>query len=215
MKFKTLYFLGLTIVFFSCAQSKLATVTSQNSFLTTRGYEFENDTVRITYNFWAKKGVMNFDVYNKLSVPIYIDLKTSAYIPNNKMLSYWQDATNTEGSYIESSYYFYGSRTTAGKLKSKSVRQERILIVSPHAQINNNVYNLVKNLADLPGKGAFNQYNSPLVFRNYLAIAMNEKFDGKISYFDNSFYISELRRVKSSQTENFKSGGAFYIPISN
>ncbi len=37
------------------------------------GFVFENDTVRISYFFWAHHGKFEFTIENKMTTPIYID----------------------------------------------------------------------------------------------------------------------------------------------
>ena len=92
----------------SCAVNKVATVSSENLQLVKNGLVYESDTLKITYKFWAKNGAMTFDIYNKTNTPLFFDWKKSAFIPNDKMMSYWQDETNTVGISTTSAYYLYG-----------------------------------------------------------------------------------------------------------
>ena len=36
---------------------------------------YENDSLKITYSFWAENGLITFAIYNKLNVPLYVDWK--------------------------------------------------------------------------------------------------------------------------------------------
>ena len=211
MKFKIIVPIILTILLWSCANTKLVKVASEKMSLTSAGYIFENDTVRITYRFWAYKGKMDFDIYNKMDVPIYFDWKTSAYIPNDKMVSYWQDVTNTEGVY--STYRLYGGNVGTGK--SKSIRQERIGVVPPHSMITKSEFNLVKTYLEIPTNGVYDKNNTPLRFRNYLMLCTNEKFEGKVSSVDNSFFVNSVSKVSNSKLSKNKSQDAFYVAKSN
>jgi hypothetical protein len=84
-------------------------------------FVFENDSIKITYNFWAKNGAMAFDFYNKLNIPLYFDWKKSAFIPNDKMVSYWQDETNTTGNSSSSAYYLYGGIISGTSIPDKKI----------------------------------------------------------------------------------------------
>ena len=66
--------------------AKMPVISNGNS-----GYVFENDTVKITYKFWAERGVFYFDIFNKLSVPLYIDWKKSSMIRNKNKFNYYED----------------------------------------------------------------------------------------------------------------------------
>ena len=107
MKNTYLMIFFLSILLTSCVSYKIGTVSSDSKELN-NNLVFENDTIRISYNFWGKNGLAGFDVYNKLNIPIYLDWKKSAFIPNDKMMSYWQDETNTTGSTLFSNYDYWG-----------------------------------------------------------------------------------------------------------
>lgn len=64
--------------------TKAKNIKVENEF-----YVFENDSLKITYSFWAKNGLMTFGIYNKLNKPLYIDWKKSSYIDNSVKLNYW------------------------------------------------------------------------------------------------------------------------------
>lgn len=198
----------------SCSVTKVAKITSEKTPLTSEGFVYETDTVKITYRFWDNKGRMEYDIYNKLPVPIYIDWKSSAFIPNDKMVSYWQDVTNTEGAYASSAYLVRGySISSGGRSSSKSIRAERIAVIPPESLITQKDYTIVKSSLDLPTNGDFNKTNSPLRFRNYLTISTNEKFEGKGSSVNNIFYINSVSSLKSDKYLKHKSQNSFYVPV--
>ena len=122
----TLVFAFLTILLLtSCSYYNVVSIASDKTKQTSSGLIFENDTIRITYKFWAKNGVMNFDIYNKIDMPLYFDWKKSAYIPNDKMMSYWQDETNTVGYSSSRAYSLYGGGIGANS-KSKTKAEYEI-----------------------------------------------------------------------------------------
>jgi len=207
MKSAFILSLFLIVIFSSCVPCKLITISSDNIPLKLKGYEFENDSIRINYRFWGAKGKMEFDIYNKTDITLYFDWKISAYIPNDKMVSYYDDLTNLEGV-----YYTYrqirSSRMNTAKNLAK--QQERIAVVPPHSLITNSQYKLVKKYIEVGTNGNFNNINSPLRFRNYLTLSTNEKFEGKISTIDNDFFISNIKKVSFNRANFYKSPTTFY-----
>lgn len=208
---KKLLFIAIVTVFLfsSCSPVKIAHIEGERIQATPSEFAFENDSVKITYRFWARKGRMDFDIYNKLSIPLYVDWKTSAYIANDKMISYYRDETNTESV---SAYYAFTRYAVAGASASKSIHKERISVIPPKSMITENSYFLVKQYADLPEKGSYQKSNSPLRFRNYITLSNNEKFEGHRATIDNSFYVRDIKMISSSKFRNHKSGKAFYYP---
>lgn len=202
----------LLILIYSCTpSSKLITVSSTNVPLQNSKFVFENDTLRISYNFWAENGIMSFDIYNKTSYPIYFDWKNSSFIPNSQMVSYWQDVTNTSSDAISS--WISGSKF--GRSVSKSVRQERIGVIPPHAQITRSDFRLIKNKDLIPKPGDYSEKQSFLDFRNYLTFSANEKFEGKVSTVDNEFYASSIKTVKYKDKDRYNSPNMFFIKVEN
>jgi hypothetical protein len=203
---KLITFACALLLFSSCASVKVMQVQSDLKS-TTEGFVFENDTVKITYHFWEESGRMQFDIYNKLGTPLYVDWKTSAYIPNDKMVSYWRDETNTEA--VSSGYYYKGLAASSSKMKA--IRIERIGVIPPESMITQSNYTLVKKTDKMPDKGNFIKNNSPLRFRSYVMIAGNEKFEGKVTAINNSFYISLIKTSNSNKYTKYKSPTWFYI----
>lgn len=189
--------LFLIIVFASC-KVPVATIASNKVPVKSNGFVYENDTVRITYDFWGNLGIMNFELYNKLDQSIYVDLKNSAFIPNENMISYWKDETTTQSA-IFSQYIDFNKSVSKGS--SKSIKSERVLVIPPHSKITRPTYSLIPTRNDI---------NRKLEFRNYLAIAMNEKFEGKVYFIDNDFYVSHVESLPPKKARNSVSPIKFY-----
>lgn len=84
-----LFALFISFMFSSCAKRYIQVFDTgtMNTKLSDSTWVFENDSVKITYDFWKVKGVMSFDVFNKLDNPIYIDWKSSSFIYNGNKLT--------------------------------------------------------------------------------------------------------------------------------
>lgn len=121
---------------------------------------YENDTLKVTYAFWAPRGILSFTVFNKLNVPIYIDWKKSSFIRKTEKLDYWidEETTSTETYYkgfnanafgfrpmisvVEGgnvvtygNNFSYGVSTGASVSQSKKTKPERITFIAPLSTI--------------------------------------------------------------------------------
>lgn len=75
---KTILLITLALALFSSCSKQFIQVfdtSTTNTKLTDGFWVYETDSIKLTYSFWADKGVMSFSVYNKLNKPIYIDWK--------------------------------------------------------------------------------------------------------------------------------------------
>jgi len=200
----------LIVLIYSCTPAKIATISSKLP-LKNQTFVSENDDVKITYHFWGENGIMDFDIYNKTDGPLYFDWKNSAFIPNDQMVSYWQDITNTIGASYASSLWLYGGISASSRSASKSIHQERIAVIPPHSLITKKDFRLVKTYSELPKPGDYNESNSFLNFRNYLMFSANEKFEGKALIIDDKFYVSNIKMIKYKNKENYKAENSFVV----
>ncbi len=160
-------------------------------------YIYEDDTLKITYDFWARKGKMSFSIYNKLSVPVFIDWKNSALIINDNKHTYWQEKEIRKGH----STYYITSIGSASTENSISVKEERISSMPPRSKIQ-------KIATDKLRKGHHPHTNAiGMTFRNFIAVSTNEEVKSD-SYIDNEFYVTKVERVKKLPPA--KNGKNFY-----
>jgi hypothetical protein len=183
-------------------------------------YVYETDTLKITYAFWAKKGILSFAVYNKLDEPIYIDWKKSSYIDNSNKLNYWVDEEISKSASYYGGYFYSGPllkpgfsiNKGVGTVSGSKIKAERITFIPPKANYYRSQFHLlpishykfdidaeytdtIRN--DKPKKTTrvyhkeFTKQNSPLVFRNFLAFSLTEDFENEF-YVDNEFYLSNM-----------------------
>ena len=189
-------------------------------------FEFENDTVKVTYSFWEDKGVMAFTFYNKLNIPVYIDWKKSSVIKNDEKIDYWADETKTKShsiTWYNNSRLFSGGNNlfnyAQSSSESKSIRPERITFISPRSsvtRIQSNLYNITPEKISSSTSGSilsrdgqknftvefveYTQESSQFIFRNFLTFSTSEKFDKEI-YIDNGFYVSRINKIKTKKLE--------------
>jgi hypothetical protein len=181
---------------------------------------FENDSIKITYSLWANQGVMSFGIFNKMNIPIYIDWKKSSFIYNGIKLNYWIDEANMDLKAYYGGYFYngplikpgYNIGETIGLASSKISKPERITFIPPQSSYYRSQFHLlpiafydlplttefeVLPRNDMPEKSThvwhvdFSSENSPLSFRNYIAVSVFENGESPL-FIDNSFYISSI-----------------------
>ena len=187
-------------------------------------YVFENDTVQITYMFFAENGLMSFSIYNKTNSVFYIDWKKSSFIINSKSLKYWNDGENNNSAGI---YHVYGynpdtnntSRQMYGFESFVATKHEKISFIPPKTNYYRADFFILPQkcyiLKDFQSetdtvvlkklgkesvkafKTIYSSYsagNSPLVFRNFLTFSFREDFKKEFSV-DNKFYVNKVKVI--------------------
>lgn len=108
-------------------------------------YIFENDTVKITYAFWASQGKFEFTIENKLNKPIYIDWKKSNLVYNDSPNVYWTDETKVNSKSVSTGVAFRGAynMSVGSSVTSEEAiirPKERITFLPPASRITRNEY---------------------------------------------------------------------------
>lgn len=196
---------------------------------------YENDTLKIIYTFWSEKGVLSFALFNKLSVPIYLDWKKSAYIDNSTKLNYWNDIENITSYKAYSGYFYKGPLIKpgfeignySGISVSTVSKPERVTFIPPRSFFFKSqfyilpveIHKLELNTPYEQGSPSgnriektklytvkFNKNNSPKRFRNFLTFSTSEKFESEF-YVDNEFFIEEILEMDRKKFEYFDEQG--------
>jgi len=208
-------------------------------------WSFENDTVKIDYEFWTEHGVMSFAVFNKLKVPLYVDWKNSSFIANDRKLDYWIDGTRTNPKYFNKDYY-YRDDAFKSDLTNQSLNQlgesvivpEGLTFIPPQSYFTKYMYFIMPGDFKLDFNSKSDETNSrtdstkklkmytqefaldssPARFRNYLCFSLNENTEKKF-FYDHSFYVSSVAEMEYQYfTENeakFKKKISFYLKPDN
>jgi hypothetical protein len=202
----------------SCATTtyQYSTLSSPDMLKNDR-HEFvvENDSLRLTYNFSGKSGLIHISIQNKMGVPVYIDWQRSAVIANNKAKPYATPEMKVEGSFESSSYNFRNN----GQLQATAVLPPTIEFIPPRAVSNKNPMYLSGFNGRIPDtafhklnypvadggtvkvkKATFTETTSPLRFRSFITYMIGEPGTKPIA-FEHSFYVSEIMNTGSGPIE--------------
>lgn len=211
---KKLFYFTLLILGTACSrQYQSVTISSKQVILREDGnFIFENDTLRIQYDFHSLNGAMKFSIYNKLASPIYVNWKESAFILGPHFSSYWLD------QYVANGYLYskFSGRDDFANLRgpylfSVAKRADQYSFIPPQASLvqfeflvkPGNAYgprylNATHLDKEQPRKKAkqysFTQEDTPTAFRNYLTFSTDEKGSQKF-VLDQFFWVSSVMQA--------------------
>ncbi len=180
---------GILVTLVSCVNYyQLYKINPEASLKTEKQFiVYENDTLSVTYNFWAEKGVLSFAIFNKTNKPLYIDWKKSSYILNLQKLNFWVDETSIEVNSTArthqrstyDNYIYQGINTQAipyqyigqtneysssyTKTSTSGIqrKQERITFIAPNSFVSNSRYIILKDKIIYGDKSLVRSYKSP------------------------------------------------------
>jgi hypothetical protein len=148
----------LFLVCTSCASTKFFQVietTSVNSTLVNGYHVYENNDIKVIYNFWGNGGHISFRITNKTDQPLYIDWTQSHLIYNGVSYDYWNDTEEISSFYFSNSSTFAtsnsnlqfsgwgataatvgtGNRTTAAQSTTVRMKPKRTTHLPPHSSV--------------------------------------------------------------------------------
>jgi hypothetical protein len=206
---RLLLFILLCALLSSCNIYQVVETTSELQKDKEHRYYYENDDIKLVYDFWARRGKVNFIIYNKTSKPIYIDWTKSNLIKNSYSEDYWKDIeyTNSKSESRTSvspiiltkngAVTGFGSTTTVTHTVTE--RGKKSIQIPPQAAVNVNVFDITgympygKNTVK-PNKPIVLNYdstNTPLRFRNYISYTFDKSLDS-LNFVDNLFWVEKV-----------------------
>lgn len=218
------YLFGLTLLFSSCSTYYISKLNSPdlNKNEETGVFVFENDSMRVAYNFFGENAPVTIDVYNKLDEPLYIDWQRSALIVDDQATSYMGDnfVINGHSSSFGSSYRslddwrtslsegtFNGTATIPRGLtfvptKSKITQTKLKLANLFYEDIADSSYRSV-DLATNDGAMRkikvrnYTKENTPLTLRSYLTMYVLDDLTNKTKnmVFEQHFYVNQVSKL--------------------
>lgn len=230
----------ISFVIVSCSRYQINTLSSTNTLKNqqTGDFEFENDSVKISYSFYGVNAPVHIQVYNKLNKPLYIDWKRSALIVDDKAVSYAGNEVPISGSTIADTYNWNrNASTTYGSVNAVATLPKDVAFIPPHTQINNDLLTVSKGSINIPdslmhNKGllfvdksngrdsakvkaaTFSKETSPLKFKSYLTLYTSDNNNMTAVAYQHDFYVSGLVStiINPKELETFQSKrGDFFI----
>ncbi|GGH09509.1 hypothetical protein [Mucilaginibacter phyllosphaerae] len=219
---KTLTFTILIICFFaltSCSRYQLNVLSSTNTSKNEQSgnFEFQNDSVRISYSFYGTNAPVSINVYNKLEQPLYIDWQRSALIIGDKAISFVPENMHINGS-IDATTSTYrnlipavnSTSFTTGNINAVAGLPKTTTFLPPRSQSNNTTLFLTNEFLPIPDSAFKNQQipdkytqsltkvknanfekaNSPLLFKTYLTLYTIQDNQPKPFAYQHEFFVS-------------------------
>ena len=225
--FKKVFYIMLVItnlLLCGCSQTyyQILTVKSTENSLSDK-MVYEDDIVRVKYDFWGNKGKMAFSIYNKTDSIIYVDMLKSHFVKNDMAFDYFTNATlGRSVSYAKYEDYSYAvkfdnispiiylegqlrnvdeavisSANSVSESKSITYTEMSVIAIPPKTFKTFNKYRLFDYyIPEGEDKDIlYSSIDTPLNFRNYLVIKQNNE-----NYIiNNSFYIYKVSIPKISE----------------
>ncbi len=219
----TLLFI-LPILLLSCSRYQYLKVQPVLDAVTSDGdIVFENDSVKITYDFFGVNGPLRVTVFNKLTEGLTMDWSKSALILGEQATSFSEPVLEISGEVSRSR-----SVPQTASLQATAEGKETTVFLPPQSSTTRTGLMLVKGdffpLEKKPAKprkaGAtspstrlymFDRDKSPLVFRVYLTLVSG---NGHSKVIDRSFFISEIVETAKRPVERYRErepGNVAYI----
>jgi|GEM_PF-5305058 len=175
---------------------------------------YEDSTFKITYNFWSNGGILKFDLYNKLNVPVYVDWDRSNFILNDHSVSYSEQSVSFEkpeavpmlAKITGREYYLSMPYNT--KMETQ---------IPPHSYITVNKFNFnvpyysIGYYPKTKDSTVYTKENSIMHFRNYIGYTTNQDLSN-LKFVDNEFWVAKVTTTNNKYfNENKIIPNVFYV----
>lgn len=229
----------IVLPFRSWSQAQIFQLRSDNLKLKGDNFHFENDSIAITFAFWAEKGAFNFRIQNKLSVPIYVDWFKTTLLAGAHKLDYYTSDTSADFKAFEykgpiDDMWFgtaYGTENFPPRIRNN----DRKTFLPPKAayySFNRRVYHILPiDYFSIPercdrsyeqpnsGRGKpvlvlskqWSKRESPLWVRFYLTLCHDENLQECKSY-DFEFFLTQFYECPQEHFRGRSTGDGFAYP---
>lgn len=207
----------------SCSQYQYLTLnSSQLTKNDKHQFVFENDTVRLIYDFNGEGGPISINIFNKSSQPLYINWKKSAIIRNEHTLSFYDRNVYFSGNANTTTYRFGNVRGSTTDFGGSFALPEGMDFIPPGSTVSKGLVFLSQSgpmvvqipdsitqeiLKDSYGtriakyrEKSYGETESPVRFRSYLTFTLG--FNNAMEFAEsNAFYVGEAIDTKTTPEE--------------
>jgi hypothetical protein len=189
--------LWLSIVVLSgCTRYQYISVSSKLYQNDRKEFVNENDTVLMLYSFSGQNFPLSVTIYNRLSIPMYIDLQRSTVLINDFNTGTPFDHEGQINMVPPGSYAIIESDPLSDKF----------ITFDPKDSLANKPVstNLGKNRA-------YNEETTPVLIRSVIALSVNEDLSHP-TFYDYSFWVSDvLQTMTGPEAMGYNPSNQFYI----
>lgn len=182
---------------------------------------FENEDIRIGYNFYSDGGDSGFAIFNKSDRPLYVDLGNTHFVLNDIAQTYFQNRSYMSGKSVKdskhkSSLYFTGETSTIEHTSAQTINEQRVIAIPSNTMkvfsgfaVSRKVYNEKKFATKSKNVKKFNNQTSPFKIRNVITYRFNETDTENNTTFENNLWVHTIKNVKGK--EIYPDPRSFYI----
>ena len=128
--------LSLVLLLSSCYSYQYVTLQSPDVPVdTSRGFTFENDTLRLVYNFHGQGGPMGVTIYNKTTTPLYVVWNKSALLRDGHSTSLFNPNVQVNGTVNSSVFLTKNIGYSSGALSASFTLPEGMDFIAPRSDI--------------------------------------------------------------------------------
>jgi hypothetical protein len=150
-------------------------------------FEYENDSISVTYSFWEMNGTIEMLIRNKLNQPIYIDWKKCSFITGETKHDYWDGTmTMTTNGSAFTTLEDFANRSTAMSSISQITKPERITFIPPGTIISMAMHTIAEKKIESLQPGIASEKDTTLPFptvfyeqHGEMVPDLNSKFEPK------------------------------------
>lgn len=212
---RTFILTAMVVLFLgACSSYQYLTLnSSQMPKNDSKEFTWENDTMRLVYNFHGKGGPINLTVFNKTSQPLFLNWKKSALIRDGHSTVLFNHTVLINGSAVNSSFSSAGhTRTGYSNLSAQFDLPEGTEFLPPHTDLSKSlvkvqdtgfgdigIYQHAQPISVLGADGvsskakrvAYEEQVSPVQFKIYLTFVLGNNSGQEFS-LEHSFYATEI-----------------------
>jgi len=168
---------------------------------------YEDESCKVSYDFWGDGGDIGFRFYNKTAQSIYLNLEQSFYVVNGIAFDYYQNRIYTNSTAVSA----VGLVASSGY--SVAINEAKIVCIPSMTSKIITEYTVNKTLyrdCDLlkyPIKREvktkkFTKTDSPFVFSNRIVYSLSA--NGNPVKFENEFYVTEITNYPDEEITELK-----------
>jgi hypothetical protein len=204
---KSIYFLWLIgLLTAGCVRYQYAVVDSNLDKSKKGEIVFENDSLKLTYQFKGINGPASIHLFNKLDVPLFVNWQRSSVIIGDKSFSRAKESSDISASAIGTQINWTETLSTTHNSIDGSIKHSpQIGFIPPKSFIESNPIDLSSAFFNLSGSQMqaknsygtrvryqdFDENSTPMSFRSYLTLSLTPDFQNPI-VIDQQFWVSEV-----------------------
>jgi hypothetical protein len=217
IKYFVLVFIALSTI--SCKSTYYQVSTVETESLS-ESFDYLNDDLRLTYNFWANGGALKFTIENLTDQPIYIDWEHSNFIFNGYSHDYFTKSQTINAVEV---YDFQGVSALnklgtstknnglgVGVSNTEVTSEKESIQLPPKSYVNSEkIYLDFPWLEQMDAYKSADKSDSPLQLRTYIAYSLNKDLSD-LKFIDNEFWVKGHSEVKGNELAAQRAKNKFY-----